>query len=62
MPAKKNGKSVLPLLFYHVPGFILLCFKRPKVDIHQYLEFSLKILWHPPRIPADTTSSIFKVA
>jgi len=69
---KKGGKENFSLcppafvalfaLLYQVPGFILDCFKKPQIDIHLHLVLALEILWHSPRVPADTASAILEFA
>src|SRR4030042_5139840 len=49
-------------LFYHVPGFLLLDFKRPEIHIYLYQVLALAILWHSPRVPAYAASAILEIA
>ena len=49
-------------LLYHVPGFILLNFKRPKVDIDLHLKFAFEILRYSPRVPAEATSPVLELS
>jgi hypothetical protein len=45
-----------------VPGLLLFCFERPKVGIYLHPALAFEIGWHSPRVPAGTTSAIFKLA
>ena len=47
---------------YYVPGLVLFYFKRPQVNIHQYLVLALEVLWYPPRVPAGAASAILEFA
>jgi len=72
IPIKKAGKRnclftrrclwLNLALFYHVPGFLLLDFKRPEIQIYIYLVLAFEILWHSPRVPAYAASAILEIA
>jgi hypothetical protein len=72
IPIKKAGKRGFLFtrrclwldlaLLYHVPGFLLLDFKRPEIQIYLYLVLAFEILWHSPRVPADAASAILELA
>ena len=45
-----------------MPGLVLFCFKRPKVQIHLHPEPAFEVFRHPPRVPAKTASTILATA
>jgi len=45
-----------------VPGFVLLDFKWPKINVDFDSVFSFEILWYPPRVPADAASAVLELA
>jgi hypothetical protein len=49
-------------LFYQVPGFLLLDFKRPEIHIYLYQVLAFEIFWNSPRVPADAASAILELA
>lgn len=50
------------LLSNEVPGLLLAYFKRPKVNVYQYLVLAFEIRWHSPRVPTGATSPKAKSA